>query len=316
MAVSERPSDGFVERKEGTLPAEFCYRRNLRTKKFEYLTPLAARVIGSEIDHILRENTKQTVERIHPDDRQAVVDCYRRLMEQGSGLATTEFRILRNDGTFRWLRHTAELQTDEKGEPCILMGVVVDITEAREVQAHLEELRIRYEALWQRAKLAVCQSTIDGRRLVSCNERWARLTGYNSVEECNSRCVPSEVYVDPEVRARMMRLVTESPAEFETEAQIKRGDGTVVWLHLSFCRRGQGDTVDVVGTDITVRRLLTHAEIDVLRHLMAGMNNKEIALKLSRSLRTVENHRASVMSKLGVKTSIELAKRVADCNLD
>jgi len=48
---------------------------------------------------------------------------------------------------------------------------------------------------------------------------------------------------------------------------------------------------------------------------MAGLNNKEIALKLSRSLRTIENHRAAIMLKLGVKSSFELAKRVADCDL-
>ncbi len=46
----------------------------------------------------------------------------------------------------------------------------------------------------------------------------------------------------------------------------------------------------------------------VLKHLVSGLNSREIAEKLDLSVRTVDNHRAHIMKKTGVKNSIELVK--------
>ena len=46
---------------------------------------------------------------------------------------------------------------------------------------------------------------------------------------------------------------------------------------------------------------LTPRERDVLRGIVAGKTNKEIAAQLDISTRTVESHRESLMSKLGVR---------------
>ena len=51
--------------------------------------------------------------------------------------------------------------------------------------------------------------------------------------------------------------------------------------------------------------LLTPRERDVLEGLAQGLPNKTIAYDLGISLRTVEVHRASIMSKLGVRTLSE-----------
>jgi two-component system CheB/CheR fusion protein len=53
---------------------------------------------------------------------------------------------------------------------------------------------------------------------------------------------------------------------------------------------------------------LTKREWDVLHFLLAGAPNKNIAADLGISQRTVENHRASVMAKLKVKSMVALAR--------
>jgi len=60
-----------------------------------------------------------------------------------------------------------------------------------------------------------------------------------------------------------------------------------------------------------VAKLLTKAEIKVLQLILDGKNNKEIAQLLHRSVRTVEDHRNHIMSKLGVDNLVELVKQVA-----
>ena len=56
---------------------------------------------------------------------------------------------------------------------------------------------------------------------------------------------------------------------------------------------------------------LTHAEAKVLRLLLEGKNNKEIATALHRSRRTIETHRSHIMCKFGVNNLVDLVRRAA-----
>lgn len=62
---------------------------------------------------------------------------------------------------------------------------------------------------------------------------------------------------------------------------------------------------------ITVRQrleALSHREHEVLDLLVDGLSNKEIAARLQISPRTVEIHRANVMSKLNAESIVDLVK--------
>ncbi len=54
------------------------------------------------------------------------------------------------------------------------------------------------------------------------------------------------------------------------------------------------------------REPLTRRERDVLRQVAIGASNKEAAIALGISFRTVEEHRSNIMRKLGVKSAAEL----------
>jgi two-component system, LuxR family, response regulator FixJ len=56
--------------------------------------------------------------------------------------------------------------------------------------------------------------------------------------------------------------------------------------------------------------LLTRREREVLALITASATNKEAAINLGISQRTVEIHRAHIMHKLGAKNSIDLARKV------
>jgi FixJ family two-component response regulator len=63
-------------------------------------------------------------------------------------------------------------------------------------------------------------------------------------------------------------------------------------------------------TNCTIINSLTKMEKEVIKLIADGKNNKEIALLLSRSRRTVENHRAHLMKKLGAHNLVELIRGV------
>ena len=60
---------------------------------------------------------------------------------------------------------------------------------------------------------------------------------------------------------------------------------------------------------------LTRTEKKILQLVIDGRSNKEIAVTLHRSARTVEVHRAHIMHKLGVDNLVDLVKRVASMGL-
>ena len=60
---------------------------------------------------------------------------------------------------------------------------------------------------------------------------------------------------------------------------------------------------------------LTRRELDVLRLLAKGNTNRQIAGLLGLSMRTVENHRANLMGKLGLVSRVELVNYAEEHDL-
>jgi DNA-binding NarL/FixJ family response regulator len=60
--------------------------------------------------------------------------------------------------------------------------------------------------------------------------------------------------------------------------------------------------------DVGNEVLLTKREGEILRLIVSGQTNKQIAQKLSRSERTVEFHRNRLMRKIGAHNAAELVK--------
>jgi DNA-binding NarL/FixJ family response regulator len=60
-----------------------------------------------------------------------------------------------------------------------------------------------------------------------------------------------------------------------------------------------------------VNKVLTKTEMGILRLILDGKSNKEIARLRNRSVRTAEDQRRSIMHKLGVDNSVDLVKQVA-----
>jgi DNA-binding NarL/FixJ family response regulator len=60
---------------------------------------------------------------------------------------------------------------------------------------------------------------------------------------------------------------------------------------------------------------LSKQEKAILQFIVRGCSSRQIAGELSLSVRTVENHRASMMKRLGVRNAVELVRRALDDKL-
>jgi two-component system, cell cycle sensor histidine kinase and response regulator CckA len=80
------------------------------------------------------------LDRVHPDDRAAVAVAYRQSAESGADL-DVEFRVIRPDGSTRWLRDHGKVLYDRNGGPLTMTGACVDITERRQMEAQLGQVQ-------------------------------------------------------------------------------------------------------------------------------------------------------------------------------
>lgn len=98
----------------------------------------------------------------------------------------------------------------------------------------------------------------------------------------------------PQAVARAIREVAAGGVAFSPEVQSRLIiDGSGVRLG----REGK-----------TRVSLLTPRELEVLRYLARGLSKKEIANIMHLSVKTVDNHSASLMSKLDIHDRVELAR--------
>jgi PAS domain S-box-containing protein len=90
--------------------------------------PLAAE--GLRMDQILSV--------IHPDDRDRIAEAVARDLD-GDGPCRTEYRILRPDGSWRWVEASGVVSRDPHGQPLRFSGILIDIHERRQAEQALNE---------------------------------------------------------------------------------------------------------------------------------------------------------------------------------
>lgn len=76
---------------------------------------------------------------VHPDDREAVRVSLERVMKEGISIPV-EYRIIRADGSLRYVHADRKLFSDENGKAKYLIGYVQDITERKKVEMEKEKL--------------------------------------------------------------------------------------------------------------------------------------------------------------------------------
>mgnify|MGYP001030198528 FL=1 len=153
--------------------------------------------------------------RVHPDDRplvdQAIQGCAR------GDEYDVSFRIVRADGTIRWVRDRGVLARDSSGAPLYMTGAMVDVTALREAQHALWERERELERILSNLPSVIAR--IDRQmRYQFVNESIRRVTGYPPSHFLGKSIFEAQLNPQSvEVGARLIRQVFETgqPAEAE-----------------------------------------------------------------------------------------------------
>lgn len=115
------------------------------------------------------------IDRVHPDDRQAVIDLCRRCADEGTAF-DMEFRVVWPDASLHWLDDKGKSFFDEDGKPLYMTGACVDITEHKESNNALEQSEEQFRTL-SNAIPQLAWMTDDKGWIHWYNQRWYDYTG-------------------------------------------------------------------------------------------------------------------------------------------
>jgi PAS domain S-box-containing protein len=107
-------------------------------RRLLYLSPAYERIWGRPVAN-LEGNPRAWQEGIHPEDRKEVIGRMRTaIREYDRSMVPIEYRVVRPDGSVRWVRHRAFSVRDGSPTSHRIAGIITDVTEQR---AFLEESR-------------------------------------------------------------------------------------------------------------------------------------------------------------------------------
>lgn len=153
---------------ETTSTAIFIYRGEHNV----YVNEAATRISGYSREEM---TTMRFWDFVHPEDRDKVRDRGLRRQRGEDVPERYEFRIVRKDGSVRWLDFTAG-RIEWQGQPAGL-GTAIDITERKEAEAE----RTRLASAIEQAAEAVVVTDLEG-TIQYVNPAFEQVTGYSRLE--------------------------------------------------------------------------------------------------------------------------------------
>jgi PAS domain S-box-containing protein len=210
--------------------------------RLTYLNAAAERVLGRPRAELLR--TPALLRAVaHPDDAAAVERSVATRLSRGT--SDTEYRIVRPDGTVRWLQLTVRAARDATGAVVGRDGIAIDVTTQREAELALRDLNAELERrvvertaelsdLYDNAPCGYHSLDPDG-AILRVNATELRWLGYRREEVLGRKLW--ELFT-PESRAAAISNLAATKAETKlaydpVEREFVRRDGSTFWVLIS-----------------------------------------------------------------------------------
>jgi len=202
------------------------------------------------------------VQRIHPEERDAIRAGLLRVLETGGQLWSAEYRFLRADGAYAYIHDRAYVLRDGGGRPVRVFGAMLDITERRRSELALQESEERQRQMAEAIQDVFYLSDARTNEIIYINPAFTRIWGRRRREILKR----PRAWLDalhPEDKERVVHSLDNWKPEGETpewneEYRVVRPDGSVRWLWArSFpVRDATGAIVRFAGVerDITERK--------------------------------------------------------------
>jgi PAS domain S-box-containing protein len=253
-----------------------------KTGEYLYVSPAYERIWGRSCESLYR-NPQSWLEAVHPGDRPTVLAS---IANQHQGeTAHREYRIVRPDGSIRWVRADVFPVRDEAGSIIRFVGFAEDFTERKRAElardlaeAALRDSEKRYASFFRCSPAAIAVSCLPTGQYIEVNPAFEQYTGYTRDEVIGRTAAELDLWVDLPQREHLLQQVQAQGGTTDIEFQLRRKDGEIRTV-LMTAERYEIDGYEylmTVGVDITDRKQAEAA-------LQASEQHRRQALELSQT---------------------------------
>jgi diguanylate cyclase (GGDEF)-like protein/PAS domain S-box-containing protein len=227
-----------------------------------YVSPAYEEIWGRSCESAYA-NPDSWAEAIHPDDRASIAEEHQSGMLAGT--FEHQYRVVRPDGSIRWIQARGFPVRDDTGRTVRIAGVAEDITERRLVADELRESDRRFSDMLGNVELMSIM--LDrGARVTYCNDYFLRLTGWQREQVLGQNFI--ELFIPPDIVEELwevkLALNANLPTAWHHENKIltHTGERRLIRWNNSVLRSGIGDVIGTasIGEDITEQK---RAEIGI-----------------------------------------------------
>ncbi len=220
-----RSKDNLFEAIAGNAPGIIYKCEMSQPYKMHYISSKVVRVTGYHTEDFLKDGKSLYYDLVHPNDRTALKN------EISKGISNHcsfehEYRIIRNDGSERWVYEKGTKLPDENS----IVGFILDITDRKKKEEALRRAEENYRTLFTTAPLGIFQTTPQG-KFINANRRMASYYGYPSMQEFfdEIKNISKDCYVSSGERERLITILEKFGHTDNFEAMHKRKDGSTFW---------------------------------------------------------------------------------------
>ncbi len=209
------------------------------------------------------------IDRIHPDDRDRVIDGYYKVLEDGEDLFSA-FRLIFAHGPIKYVTANAKVLRDAEGVVTRIIGMCLDDTQRELAQVALKRAEVLSQERLTQANLANTELSfqkyaLDEHAIVSianakgeilyANDRFCGCSGYSRAELLgkNTRLVVSDAWSRRSLQE--IRLALAEGRTWSGDMENVKQNGDIYWVSAtvvpSVNDAGELATYIVIATDIT-----------------------------------------------------------------
>ncbi|MDR1309056.1 MAG: PAS domain-containing protein, partial [Deltaproteobacteria bacterium] len=224
---------------------------DLLTLEADY-SPNCAQILGRDLSELGRSGSDLENLVLGPDRDKN----YKAVMDHCAGLTPyfeSVTRMLHRDGQTVWVMRRGQVaERDHDGRPTRLLGVMLNVSEQKRIEADLAFRKEQMELFFKAASFGSWDLDVEANRL-SYNDIFLSLVGYGegelacTLDEWLSWVHPDDIDM---VRNSIRRLAKPQNDSMAFEVRIRRKDGTYVWTYdvgRVMARNEAGSPLRVVG---------------------------------------------------------------------
>jgi PAS domain S-box-containing protein len=202
---------------------------------------------------------------LHPEDRARVARAIETLTRSAAPGRKLQYRIIRPDGAIRHIESRTRVERDDTGRALRSLGIHLDVTEQRQLEASLREREELLRAAFEQAAVGIVVRRGDPAFTIGeANEAFCQMTGQTH-DEVLAMKVGDVTHPDdiaPQALA-WHRLVSGQVNTIEYDKRYLRKDGSICYASVSASRipaaEGNADCFLTVVHDLTERKRVEDA---------------------------------------------------------